>query len=134
MVMRREFDELSGKVIGAAIEVHRSLGPGFLEGVYEQALRIELGKRKIPFESQKEILVKYEGQIVGRHVLDLLVNGVLVVELKSVVSFEQVHVAQVKSYLRAAGSSVGLLLNFGGTKLDVKRVVLHFEESEAASV
>ena len=66
-------------------------------------------------------------RVVGRHVLDLLVNGVLVVELKSVVSFEQVHVAQVRSYLRATDSSVGLLLNFGGTKLDVKRVVLHFE-------
>ena len=60
--MRREFDELSGTVIGAAIDVHKRLGPGFLEGVYEQALRIELGRRKIPFESQKEILVKYEGQ------------------------------------------------------------------------
>jgi GxxExxY protein len=131
--MKREFDELSGRVIAAAIEVHRSLGPGFLEGVYEQALRIELGRREIPFESQKEILVRYEGHVVGRHVLDLFVDEKLVVKLKSVVSFEQVHVAQVKSYLKAMGANVGLLLNFGGTKLDIKRVVLHFEECEPAT-
>lgn len=129
--MKREFDELSGRVIAAAIEVHTKLGPGFLEGVYEQALRVELEKRGIAFESQKEILVRYDGRVVGRHVLDMLVERSLVVELKSVAAFEQVHVAQVKSYLRASGVSVGLLLNFGGTKLDIRRVVLHYEESQA---
>jgi len=132
--MGRVFDVLSNRVIAAAIEVHKGLGPGFLEGVYEQALRIELAKHNIPFESQKEILVKYEDRVVGRHVLDLLVDGQLVVELKSVLNFEQIHVAQVKSYLRASGSNVGILLNFGGMKLDVKRVVLHFEAPELVKI
>lgn len=131
--MARQFSDLSGDVIAAAIEVHRSLGPGFLEGVYEQALRIELRRRGIAFESQKEILVSYEGQVVGRHVLDLLIGGALVVELKAVARFEQVHLAQVKSYLRAASLSVGLLLNFATTTLDVRRVVLRFEDSVPAS-
>ena len=132
--MRRAFDDLSGKVIAAAIEVHRRLGPGFLEGIYEQALRIELASRHLPFVAQKEILVKYGDQVVGRHVLDVLVGEGLVVELKAVSRLEQVHLAQVKSYLRAVGVTVGLLLNFAGTTLDVRRVVLHYEESESASV
>jgi GxxExxY protein len=132
--MGRVFDDLSSEVIAAAIQVHRQLGPGFLEGVYEQAPRIELGKRGIPFECQKEILVSYEGQVVGRHVLDLLVGNSLVVELKAVARFEPVHLAQCKSYLRAVGSNVGLLLNFGDTTLDVRRVVVQFEKQKAAAV
>lgn len=132
--MGRVFDELSGRVIAAAIEVHRRLGPGFVEGVYEQALRIELTQRHIPFESRKEILVSYEGQVVGRHVLDLLVDGELVVELKAVARLEQVHLAQVKSYLRAVDSGVGLLMNFAGTTLEVKRVVLQFQDGNKAAI
>lgn len=127
--MGREFNDLSGEVIAAAIEVHRQLGPGFLEGVYEQALRIELARRKIPFEPQKEIVVSYQGKVVGRHILDLLIAGSLVVELKAVTQFDQIHLAQTKSYLRAVGSNTGLLLNFGGTTLDIRRVVVHFEKA-----
>jgi len=128
--MGREFDDLSSRVIAAAIEVHRALGPGFLEGVYEQALRIELRKRGIPFESQKEIRVSYEGQIVGRHVLDLLIDGQLVMELKAVEMIDRAHRAQVKSYLKATGCKVGLLLNFAEMPLGIHRVVLRFEEPE----
>ena len=123
------FDELSSKVIAAAIEVHRRLGPGFLEGVYEQALRLELAERGIPFEPQKEIKVLYAGKPVGTHLLDLFVAGVLVVELKAVEGFEDIHFAQVKSYLRASGAKVGLLMNFNCTRLSVKRVVLGFADS-----
>lgn len=126
--MGREFDDLSGRVIAAAIEVHKTLGPGFLEGVYEQSLRIELRKRGIPFESQKEILVSYSGQTVGRHVLDLLIDRQLVVELKAVEIVDRAHLAQVKSYLRATAASVGLLLNFAEMPLGIHRVVLRFEE------
>lgn len=125
--VKREFDELSGRVIAAAIEVHKRLGPGFVEGVYDQALRIELANRGIAFESQKEIVVTYAGRPVGRHVLDMLINAVLVVELKAVASLEPAHFAQVKSYLRASGARVGLLINFAGTTLEVRRVVLRFE-------
>jgi len=117
------FDELSGKVIAAAIEVHRRLGPGFAESIYEQALKIELSKRGISFEPQKPIQVRYDEQVVGNHVLDLLVSGELVVELKAVSGLEDVHFAQVRSYLRATGAKVGLLMNFNAPKLVVKRIV-----------
>lgn len=121
------FDELSKRVIGAAIQVHRRLGPGFLESVYEQALKLELSKRKIPFESQKKIDVSYEGVIVGVHVLDMFVDQSLVVELKAVSALEDVHFAQVSSYLRAANAKVGLLLNFNSPFLVVRRVVNGFQ-------
>ena len=131
--MRYSFDELSGKVIEAAIEVHRRLGPGFLESVYEQALRLELAKRDIPFEAQKQIKILYGGKVVGTHLLDLLVAGELVVELKAVEGFEDIHYAQVKSYLRASGAKVGLLMNFNSTQLVVKRVVLGFRDQAPVS-
>ena len=117
------FDELSGKVIAAAIEVHKQLGPGFIETVYEQALRIELTKQDINFEFQKKIEVHYDGQLVGVHILDLLVDGQIVVELKAMTAFEDSHFAQLRSYLRASGVKIGLLLNFGTKTLAVKRIV-----------
>ncbi len=123
------FDELSSKVIAAAIDVHRALGPGFLESVYEQALRLELTERGISFEPQKEIRITYAGRTIGTHKLDLLVAGLMVVELKAVERFEDVHFAQVKSYLRASRASLGLLINFSGTKLVVKRVVLGYVDN-----
>lgn len=117
------FDELSGKVISAAIEVHKQLGPGFLESVYEQALRIELEKRSIAFESQKQVPISYDGRVIGSHVLDMLVDDQLIVELKAVNSLEPVHFAQERSYLRATDLKVGLLLNFNSPTLLVKRIV-----------
>jgi GxxExxY protein len=118
-----DFDELSSKVIGAAVAVHRQLGPGFLESVYEQALKIELKKRGIAFEAQKQITVRYDDQVVGNHTLDLLVEGQLVLELKAVSDLEDVHFAQLRSYLRATNCKVGLLMNFNSRTLVVKRVV-----------
>lgn len=91
-----EFDPLSGRVIGAALEVHRQLGPGFLEGVYEQALKMELRKRDINFEAQKSIKVTYDGCSVGNHVLDLLIEEELVLELKAVKALEDIHFAQLR--------------------------------------
>jgi GxxExxY protein len=127
------FDELSNKVINAAIQVHKRLGPGFLESVYERALRLELTDRQIPFESQKEISIVYEGKPVGTHTLDLFVDGVLVVELKAVERFEDIHFAQVKSYLRASGAKLGLLLNFNATQLSIKRIVLGYPDNRSRS-
>jgi GxxExxY protein len=123
------FDEMSQKIIGAAIEVHKRLGPGFLESVYEQALKIELCNRDISFEAQKEVPVSYDGRVVGIHVLDLLVADRVVVELKAVSRLEDVHFAQVKSYLKATKKNVGLLINFNSPTLHTKRVVLDFNES-----
>jgi GxxExxY protein len=117
------FDELSSKVIAAAIEVHKKLGPGFVEAVYEQALKLELSKQNIPYKSQKQIEILYDGQIVGNHVLDLIVAECLVIELKAVKSLDDVHYAQLRSYLRATNTKVGLLMNFNSSTLVVKRLV-----------
>ena len=119
-------DELAHAVIGAAIAVHRELGPGFLESLYEDALAVELSLQQVPFERQKEIGVVYRGQTIGRHKLDLLVGGKLVVELKTVEALADIHTAQVISYLKATGCCLGLLINFNVPvlKAGIKRVVL----------
>ena len=117
-----DFGDGTGDLIATAIEVHRHLGPGFIESLYEQALRIELARRGVPFVAQKRITVFYNGTAIGDHVLDLLVNECIVVELKAVKALEDVHFAQVKSYLRATGNKIGLLLNFNSVTLVVKRV------------
>jgi len=121
-----EVDRLANRVIGAAIEVHRMLGPGFLESVYEEALCVELGLRGIPFARQAAIGVSFKGQTVGEGRVDLLVAGKLIVELKAVESLSAVHSAQLLSYLKAAGCKLGLLINFNVLLLrnGIKRVVL----------
>jgi GxxExxY protein len=116
-------DRYSKTVIGAAIEVHRRLGPGFLEAVYGKALRCELTALGIEWGAEVEVPILYRGMVVGRHRLDLVVGGELVVELKSAARLEFVHFAQVRSYLAATGIRVGLLLNFDQTKLTIRRVV-----------
>ena len=121
------FDQLSRQVIGAAVQVHKQLGPGFLESAYEQALRIELSARGLAFEAQKPVQLRYRGQVIGNHVLDLIVDGQLILELKAVGSLEDVHFAQLRSYLRATGVEVGLLINFNSSILVVKRVVHNYD-------
>jgi GxxExxY protein len=121
----KKTDALAHAVIGAAIEVHRHLGPGFLESVYEEALCVELADRKIPFERQKEIGVLYKDREIGKHRLDLLAGQSLIVELKTVVEFAEIHKAQLISYLKAAGLPLGLLINFNVPVLKngIQRVV-----------
>ena len=116
-------DRHSKRVIGAAIEVHRRLGPGFLESVYHKALRCELTALKVDWAAEVEVPILYRGMVVGRHRLDLVVGGELVVELKAASRLEFVHFAQVRSYLAASGIRVGLLLNFDQTRLTIRRVV-----------
>ena len=118
-----EFEPLSQRIIGAALEVHTRLGPGFRESVYEEALRLELDKRGIDWERGKVIAVQYDGVLVGTHRLDLVVSGSVVVELKAVSAFLEVRTAQLRAYLRAADLRVGLLLNFGAMPLGIKRLV-----------
>lgn len=110
--MREEGRDLTREVIGVAIEVHRILGPGFLESVYEGAMTYELKLRGISFERQKEIAVTYKGHPVGQSRLDFLVEKTLVVELKAVASLTPLHEAQVLSYLKATNCSLALLINF----------------------
>ena len=118
-----QFEELTKKIIGAAILVHRELGPGFVESIYEEALKVEFSEHSLSFESQKEITVKYLDVVVGVHRLDMLVENQVIVELKAVKELTDVHFAQLRSYLKATGLKVGLLLNFAKPKLEIRRVV-----------
>ena len=118
-----EFEPLSNRIIGAAIAVHKELGPGFLENIYEKALKIELTKVHLSFESQKTVQIPYNGQVVGTHRLDLLVQNQIIIELKTVTEFSDIHFAQLRSYLKATGLKTGLLLNFAKPALEIKRVV-----------
>jgi GxxExxY protein len=118
-----EHEQLTDKIIGCAIEVHKRLGPGFLETIYESAFVIELQKKELPFVKQKEVVVEYDGMEVGKHRLDLFVADTIVVELKAVKNIEDIHFAIVKSYLRALGKEHGLLINFSKKVLEVKRVI-----------
>jgi GxxExxY protein len=122
--MAHAFEPLSGRILAAAIDVHRALGPGFLETVYENALVVAFHHRGIRFERQHEVHVSFEGQDVGVHRLDLLVDGQIVVELKAVKTLEDIHFAQLRSYLKATRLHIGLLLNFNAPALVVRRVVL----------
>jgi GxxExxY protein len=119
-----EFEALSGRILEAAVAVHKALGPGFLESVYQKAMEVALCHRALPFQEQKEIHVFFEEVDVGMHRLDLIVGNEIVVELKAVKGLEDIHYAQVKSYLKATGLHVGLLLNFNSPTLVIKRVVL----------
>ena len=122
--MGHEFEAISGRILEAAVAVHKALGPGFLESVYQEAMEVALRNRDIAFEDQKEIRIFFEDEPIDLHRLDLVVNGEIIVELKAVKAFEDVHYAQLKSYLKATGLRVGLLLNFNAPTLAVKRVVL----------
>ncbi|MBI1370941.1 MAG: GxxExxY protein [Planctomycetes bacterium] len=114
---RLDHDAQTESVIGAAIEVHRILGPGFLESVYEMALVHELTIRRIAFARQVDVDIDYKGQTVGAGRLDFLVGGNLVVELKAVDTILPIHTAQVLSYLKATRKKTALLINFNVTTL-----------------
>jgi GxxExxY protein len=118
-----QFEELSNQIIGAAIRVHKELGPGFLESIYEEALKVELSQNGLDFASQMEIQIEYFEVPVGLHRLDLLVQNEVIVELKAVKELADIHFAQLRSYLKATGMKVGLLLNFSKPTLEVRRVV-----------
>ena len=122
-----EFDELSNRVIGCAIEVHRHLGPGLLESAYEQCLAIELSTKGILFELQSELHVEYRGRTVDcGYRIDVLVDNALILELKSVEKLMPIHDAQLLTYLKLAGIRTGLLINFNVPlfKDGIKRMVL----------
>jgi GxxExxY protein len=117
------FKELSYRIIGAAMEVHRILGPGFLEAVYQKALAHELTLRGIPFERQKELPVYYKGQLVGHYVADFVIDGQIILELKAVSALTKAHEAQAHDYLAATGLRLAIPLNFGAESLQQKRIV-----------
>jgi GxxExxY protein len=122
----KRLDDLARVVVDAALEVHRELGPGLVEGVYEEALGLELRMRDIPFVRQHPVSVSYKGHLVGEGRVDLLVGNALIVELKAVEKLLPVHKAQVISYLKARGSILGLLIIFNERLLrdGIQRVVV----------
>ena len=105
-------NEISGKIIGCAIEVHRHLGPGLLESIYQKAMKCECDLRKIKVETQVTIPIIYKGKEIGSHRLDMLVEDMVIVELKAVDRMDPVFDAQLLSYMKLTGKKVGLLLNF----------------------
>jgi len=116
--------DVSFEILAGAFEVHNIFGAGFLEKVYEHALIIEMTKRGLVAESQKEINVSYKGSIVGSYFADLLINDEVIVELKAVEALTKVHEAQLLNYLKTTGKKLGLLINFGKDRVEHKRLVL----------
>jgi GxxExxY protein len=118
------FGRLSERIIGCAITVANTLGAGFVEKVYENALAHELRKAGLPVEQQYGIVVQYDGVIVGEYTVDLLVDHTVLVELKAVKALDDIHRAQCLNYLKATGLQLCLLINFGNPRLETKRLVL----------
>ena len=117
------FKELSYAIIGAAMEVHRVLGPGFLEAVYESALAYELTLRGIRFERQMHLPVYYKDQLLGEYIADLVIEGQIILELKAISAISAAHEAQAHHYLAATGLKLAIILNFGAESLQQKRIV-----------
>ena len=120
--MKPEYD-LAGRVIGLAMKIHTTLGPGFLESVYHKALAHEFGKEGIQFEPEKPINVRYDGATVGEFAADFLVENQLIFELKAIQCLLPIHEVQTVNYLTATGTETGLLLNFGGERLEYKKEI-----------
>ena len=121
---RWETNKITEAVIGAAYKVGNTLGSGFLEKVYENALAIEVRKSGLQAVQQHPINVKYENAIVGEFVADFLVQDEILVELKAVKALDEIHLAQCLNYLKATGLHVCLLINFGNPKVEIKRIML----------
>jgi GxxExxY protein len=120
---KHQFEELSRKIIGAAIEIHRVLGSGFLENIYEEAFKLQLSKLGIHYDSQKEIKIEYLGEKIGLHRVDMIDENEIIVELKAMKELTDIYFAQLLSYLKAANLKVGLLINFSKPTLEIRRVV-----------
>lgn len=118
-----EHSEITGKVIGAAMLVHSTLGNGFQEVIYQRALAIEMAKCGLSFQREMEMSIFYDGQHIGTRRVDFLVEDKVMVELKALTMMEDVHLAQVINYLEAYQLSVGLLLNFGAKRLEYRRII-----------
>jgi GxxExxY protein len=116
--------DITEKIIGCAIEVHKALGPGFKESTYENALLCELTKCGLKYEQQKPVKITYKGTYVGRHRLDLIVEEKIVVELNTIRSLSSEDTKRLLSYLKATKINVGLLLNFAKPVVEIKRLIL----------
>jgi GxxExxY protein len=115
--------ELTGKIIGCCMEVHRILGNGFQEVIYQRALAVEMNQRKISYSREHEMEIFYKGENIGTRRVDFFVEGKIMVELKAIIQLEDVHLAQAINYLEAYKMDIGLLINFGARSLEFKRVM-----------
>ena len=118
-----DYGELTEKIIGCAYRVYNKMGFGFLESVYEKSMLIELSKQDLTAEAQKPITVYYDNEIVGEFVADIIVNDNVILELKSVREIIKAHEVQLVNYLSATGKPVGLIINFGENKVEIKRKI-----------
>ncbi|MGC3977178.1 MAG: GxxExxY protein [Paludibacteraceae bacterium] len=123
MEEKYKYQELTHEIIGAAMEVHRHLGNGFQEVVYQRALAIEFDLRNIHFEREKEMPLKYKGYDIGTRRVDFFIEKKIMLEIKAVIQLEDVHLAQAINYLEAYSMEIGLLINFGSPSLQFKRVM-----------
>ena len=118
-----KYSDITGKIIGCAMKVHNTLGNGFQEVIYQRCLAIEMGKQGISYEREMEMPILYEGNEVGTRRVDFLIENKIMVELKALTKIEKIHIAQGLNYLEAYNLEIGLLLNFGSTKLEFKRLI-----------
>ena len=123
-----DINDITYAINGAVFEVNRILGSGFLEKVYENALLVELKRRRLKAESQVPIRVLYKESVVGEYIADILVEDKVIVELKTVETLEKIHEAQLLNYLKATGIRIGILFNFKHPKAEIKRMVLNLPE------
>ena len=122
--------ELTGKIIGCAMEVHKILGNGFQEVIYQRALEIEMRNQSLEFSREHEMEIFYKGQVIGQRRVDFFVAEKIMVELKAIIQLEDVHLAQAINYLEAYKMQIGLLINFGSQSLQFKRVMKPIRKSE----
>jgi len=118
-----KYSEMTGQIIGLAMEVHNHLGNGFQEVIYQRALEFEFAKNQIKFDREFEMPILYRGENMGTRRVDFLINKIISVEIKAVIQLEPVHLAQAMNYLEAYNLEVGLLLNFGAQSLQIKRLL-----------
>jgi GxxExxY protein len=121
-------NDITYAINGSVFEVNKVLGPGFLEKVYENALLIELKRRGLTADNQVPIKVIYKENVVGEYIVDILVEGKIIIELKTVKAIDKIHEAQLLNYLKATGIQVGILVNFKHPKAEIKRMVLDLPE------
>jgi GxxExxY protein len=127
-----KYEEITHKIIGAAMKVHSTLGNGFQEVIYQRALAIEMGKQGLGFQREMEMPIYYDDIKIGTRRVDFFVEEKIMVELKALVKLEEVHLAQAMNYCQAYGLSIGLLINFGAKSLEFKRVYnLNHPENKA---
>ncbi|MEJ7830440.1 MAG: GxxExxY protein [Segetibacter sp.] len=115
--------ELTGKIIGCCMEVHRTLSNGFQEVIYQRALAIEMNRNKITYSREHEMQIFYKGEDIGTRRVDFFIEGKIMLEIKAIIRLEDVHLAQAINYLEAYNMDIGLLINFGARSLEFKRVM-----------